>query len=148
RGQMASEVESSVAEGRTALAAELSATLGGYRAETDAHQKEWIEGLDRLSEEATGRYRERLDTTCDSWMMSSVRRLNEHGHDVIESLMRSADQALRDSCARFFDGLAQTFRERSSAAGAGHAPSLAAREAAEIPPPSPENESGLNQPNA
>jgi hypothetical protein len=149
RGQMTVEVESSVAEGRTALAAELSATLGGYRAETDAHQKEWIEGLDRLSEEATGRYRERLDTTCDSWMMSSVRRLNEHGHDVIESLMRSADQALRDSCARFFDGLAQTFRERSSAAGiGGHAPTMAAREAAEIPPSSSENESGLNQQNA
>jgi hypothetical protein len=82
-------------------------------------------------------------------MMSSVRRLNEHGHDVIESLMRSADQALRDSCARFFDGLAQTFRERSSAAGiGGHAPTMAAREAAEIPPPLSENESGLNQQNA
>jgi len=149
RDQIASEVESSVAGGRTALAAELSATLGGYRAERDAHQKEWIESLDRLSDEATGRYRERLDTTCDSWMMSSVRRLNEHGQNVIESLMRSADQALRDSCARFFDGLAETLRERSSAAVvAGRAPSLAAREAAEIPPPSPENESGLNQPNA
>jgi hypothetical protein len=149
RDRMASEVESSVAGGRAALAAELSATLGGYRAERDAHQKEWIESLDRLSDEATGRYRERLDTTCDSWMMSSVRRLNEHGQNVIESLMRSADQALRDSCARFFDGLAETLRERSTAAGvAGHAPSLAAREAAEIPPSSSENESGLNQPNA
>ena len=45
-------------------------------------------------------------------MVSSARRLNEHGQNVIESLMRSADQALRDSCSRAFEGLAEMMRER------------------------------------
>jgi hypothetical protein len=53
-----------------------------------------------------------------------VRRLNEHGQNVIESLMRSADQGLRDSCAKLFDGLGAMLRERTAnAAGvAGFAP--------------------------
>ena len=33
--------------------------------------------------------------------------------NVIESLMRSADQALRDSCARLFDGLSEMIRDRA-----------------------------------
>lgn len=134
RELLAGEVESNVTASRSALAAELSATLGGYRAEQDARQKEWVESLDRISDEAAGRYRERLDTACDSWMVSSVRRLNEHGQNVIESLMRSADQALRDSCARFFDGLAESLRDRGVSSGAStYVPAAAAREAVQLP---------------
>jgi hypothetical protein len=147
--QMASQLEASLAEGRSALASEFNAALAGYRSERESHQKDWLEHLERLSGEAAGRYQERLDTTCDSWMVSSVRRLNEHGQNVIESLMRSADQALRDSCARFFDGLAETLRERSIGFGAPSPSTNAAHEAAEAaPPPPPATESGLNQPSA
>ena len=50
-----------------------------------------------------------------------MRRLNEHGQNSIESLLRSADQALRDSCSKVFEGLAETLRERATnAAGAGN----------------------------
>ncbi|HYL69086.1 MAG TPA: hypothetical protein VEX69_07965 [Candidatus Limnocylindria bacterium] len=122
--QMASQLEASITEGRSALAAEFASTLEGYRAEREAHQRDWTASLEQLSGEAAGKYQERLETMCDSWMVSSVRRLNEHGQNVIESLMRSADQALRDSCAKVFDGLGEMLRERATnAAGvAGFAP--------------------------
>jgi uncharacterized protein YdhG (YjbR/CyaY superfamily) len=122
--QMASQLEGSIAEGRSALAAEFASTLEGYRAEREAHQRDWTASLEQLSGEAAGKYQERLETMCDSWMVSSVRRLNEHGQNVIESLMRSADQALRDSCAKVFDGLGEMLRDRATnAAGvAGFAP--------------------------
>jgi hypothetical protein len=47
-------------------------------------------------------------------MVASVRRLNEHGQNSIESLMRSADQALRDSCSKVFEGLAEMLRDRAT----------------------------------
>jgi hypothetical protein len=118
--QMASSLEASTAEGRSALAKEFASTLEGYRADREAHQQEWAVSLEKLSGEAAGKYQERLETMCDSWMVSSVRRLNEHGQNVIESLMRSADQGLRDSCAKLFDGLGAMLRERTAnAAGVG-----------------------------
>jgi hypothetical protein len=137
--QMASQLEISIAEGRNALAAEFASTLEGYRTEREVHQREWAASLEQLSGEAAGKYQERLETMCDSSMVSSVRRLNEHGQNVIESLMRSADQALRDSCAKVFDGLGEMLRDRAvNAAGvAGFAPT-ANREAGE--PPTPRNE--------
>ncbi|MFZ0580820.1 MAG: hypothetical protein WA690_01460 [Candidatus Acidiferrales bacterium] len=127
RSQMASQVDSSVNEGRAALSAEFATSMEGYRAERDSHQQEWLTNLDRLSGEAAGRFQEKLQNTADSWVVGSVRRLNEHGQNSIESLLRSADQALRDSCSKVFEGLAEMLRERASnAAGAGNVAGFAA----------------------
>ena len=124
RAEMASHVESAVAEGRNALATESVSALDAFRAERDAQQKVWTEDLHRLSEEASAKHQERLQTASDSWIVSSVRRLNEHGQDAIESLMRSADQSLRDSCAKLFEGLSEMLREHpaSSPSPVGFAP--------------------------
>jgi len=121
RSQMASELESSVGEGRAVLSAEFASSLEGYRTERDAHQQEWLANLDRMSGDAAGRFQDKLQSAADSWVVASVRRLNEHGQNGIESLLRSADQALRDSCSKVFEGLAEMLRERASnAAGASN----------------------------
>jgi hypothetical protein len=112
--EMASERDAHLAEGRTALAAEFASALEGYRLERNAHDQAWAENLDRIGRESAEKYQDRLDAACDSWIVSSVRRLNEHGQNVIESLMRSADQALRDSCAKLFEGLSEMMRENSA----------------------------------
>jgi hypothetical protein len=114
RAQMASHFEATVTESRGALAVEFTSALDGYRVERDTQQKQWVETVERLSEDAAGKYQERLETACDSWLVSSVRRLNEHGQNAVESLIRSADQALRDSCSKVFEGLAETLRDRAT----------------------------------
>lgn len=125
RSQLATHIESVAAEGRRALEQESSATLDSFHAQTEAREKELSFGLELMTREAASKYQERLEGTSDSWVVSSIRRLNEHGQDSIEALMRSADQSLRDSCAKFFEGLAQTLRERPdfrTAAAAGFQP--------------------------
>jgi hypothetical protein len=113
QSQMAAQVEASAADGRRVLAEESTSALASYRVEASAHQKELASALDRMSLESAEKFKERLETTGDTWMISSVRRINEHGQNVIESLMRSADQSLRDSCSKFFEGLAASLRERT-----------------------------------
>jgi hypothetical protein len=131
RAKLASHLETSVTEGRAAFASECNSALEGYRTTRDAHQKEWAEGLDRITGEASERYQERLESTSDSWMTASVRRLNDHGQDEIDSLMRSADQALRESCVRVFEGLSEILRGRI--AGPGGVASFAAQAGHETP---------------
>jgi hypothetical protein len=122
RTQMAEQLQTAVAEGRGALGTEFASALEGYRAEREVHKQQWSEHLERLSDEATGKYQEKLQTSGDAWVVSSMRRLNEHGQNGIESLLRSADQALRDSFAKVFEGLSETLRDRStSASAAGNA---------------------------
>jgi hypothetical protein len=142
RAQMTSQWEASVGEGRAALGAEFSSAMEGYRAERDTHHAEWVAHLERLSGDSAGKFQERLQTSADSWVITSMRRLNEHGQNGIESLLRSADQALRDSCSKVFEGLAEMLRERSSnAAGAGGVAGFTQVTNRETPePPSPRNE--------
>ena len=132
RSRMASEVESGVLQGRQALAGELASLSDRFAAERETRQQEWSQGLDQLSQDATARHHERLQTAADSWIVSSVRRLNEHGQNTMESLMRMTDQALRDSCSKVFENLAEMMRDRgANAAGTGAFVPLAAHESAE-----------------
>jgi len=139
QGQIASQLESGIAESRGALASELAFALSRFRDEGAEHHREMAGSLEQLSADAASKHQDRLDTMGDSWVVSSVRRLNEHGQNVIDSLMRSADQSLRDSCAMLFDGLGKILRERagSSAAVAGAMPPPAAA-AGDQPPSRPE----------
>jgi hypothetical protein len=131
--QFGAHFESRIAQGRSALASEFSSAMDGYRSERHAHEQHWSAKLHELTEEAEGKYQERLDKAADSWSVSSVRRLNEHGQNVIESLMRSADQTLRDSFAKIFDGMSEMLRERVAANASSAFPSSSNREAGEQP---------------
>jgi hypothetical protein len=143
--QMASELETSVAEGRRFLSAEFASTLDGYRAEREAYHADWLRSLDRASAEATGKYQEHLQEARDSWVASSVRELNAHGRDAIETLVRSADQAVRDSCSKLFEGFSELLRQRiakpSEPAGFDAVPSA---EPGETPPPHTETSFGAS----
>jgi len=112
RTQMASQLEGTIAEGRRSLAAEFASALSTHHAEREAHERRWSDDLQQMSDEAVARHQGRLENASDSWVISSVRRLNEHGQTAIESLMRAADETVRDSCAKLFQGLSQMLRER------------------------------------
>jgi hypothetical protein len=143
--QMASELETSVAEGRRFLGAEFASTLDEYRAEREAYHADWLRKLDRASDEATEKYRDRLQEASDSWAAASVREFNLHGQDAIETLVRSADQAVRDSCSKLFEGFSELLRQRvgnpPGTAGFGAVPSV---EPGETPPPHKESSLGAN----
>lgn len=122
QAQLATQVETGAAEGRRALEAESAAVLNVFRGECAAHEKELTLNAELMTREAASKFQERLETAGDSWIVSSIRRLNEHGQDSIEALMRSADQTLRDSCAKFFESLAQSLRERTETRSAAAFP--------------------------
>ncbi|HTX14429.1 MAG TPA: hypothetical protein VMD77_03970 [Candidatus Baltobacteraceae bacterium] len=118
REQMASQVHTSVGEGRNALGAEFAAMIEGFRADREGYKNEWATGLDQLSAEAVAKHQERLQTTSDSWTAASMRRLNEQGQNTIDSLIRAADRSLRDSCSKVFEDLAAMLRQTRSIADA------------------------------
>jgi len=144
QAQMGSHVEASVGDARQALSAEFAAAMNNYRAERDAHQRAWLASLEQMSAESARAHRERLETSSDHWMVASVRKLHEHGQDTIETLLRSAEQAIRDSFAKVFAGLSETLRDRNaSATGVPGFVPPASREFTE-PSPSPRSEAAAN----
>jgi len=139
QGRMSEQLEQGIARGREQMAGEFASAIEQLRADRAAHQREWAESLEAITSGAAGRFEERLQTSADSFVVASVRRLNEHGQNSIESLLRSGEQALRDSFSQVFEGMATILRERSTNAASvsGFAPA-AVRENSE--PPLPRNE--------
>ncbi|MGA9882679.1 MAG: hypothetical protein WBQ34_03060 [Candidatus Acidiferrales bacterium] len=137
--RVASELDASVARGRDALAVEFAKAADNFRAERESRDAEWSKAAGQIGDEAAGKFQERLQATSDSWAVSSVRRLNERGQGAVDALLRSADQALRDSFARVFENLSETLREHplSSAGGQANAAGFAAPESGDAPMPPP-----------
>lgn len=133
--QMESRLEAGIAGARKALHDENLAALENYRIEREARHKEWGENLDRAAEQAAEKLQERLNSTADSWLASSSRRLHEQGQEVIESLSRSTDQAVRASCSKLFEELSRILRETSGDVGRVGFGIDPHRESSEAPPP-------------
>lgn len=139
--QMGAHLETHVNDARTALGAEFATALESHRAERDAHEREWRAGLDQMSIESERAHRERLESSGDHWVVSSVRRLNEHGQDAIEALLRSAEQAIRESFSKIFAGLSESLRDRAAASSVpGFGPPPVSREFTDTTP-APRSES-------
>lgn len=139
QSRLTEQLEQGIARGRNELAGEFSKALENYRAERDANQRDWTQSLERISGDAAGRFDERLKTSSDSFVASSVRRLNEHGQNSIESLLRTAEQSIRDSFSQVFEGLATILRERATNAASVSGFTPPGRDSSE--PPMPRNDS-------
>ena len=116
------------------LQSQVSDTLDLFRKHRESLQEELRLSFDRLSSESIGMHAERLETASDSWMLRSVRQLNEHGRTVMDSLAKSSEMAVRNSFQMIFEGMARTLRdsrqkrfERGGAARAGRPGSILSR---------------------
>jgi hypothetical protein len=106
---------------------------------------DWLGKLDHASDEAVEKYQERLRRASDSWVDSSVREFNAHGRDAIETLVRSADQAVRDSCSKLFEGFSELLRQRvGNPPGTGDLGAVPSDKPGETPPPNSKSSLGAS----
>ena len=132
RQQAAALLQETLGDARAALSAESQTILGAHRAERDAYVQQWQERLTALADQAFAQCNDRIQTAADAWTLSSVRKLNEHGQNAVESIVRTADQALHSSASRVFEGLAAMLKENQGKNGtANHAAASA------VPPDMP-----------
>jgi hypothetical protein len=108
--RLAECIRDGTGKAQEALASQLAAAMESFRAQIGAYEREWRTGLEQLNGEALEQYRERVRAATDSWIVSSVGKLNECGNDVIDSLSKAAEQAVRKSCSEVFGALADRVR--------------------------------------
>ena len=112
KSRLGEQKQKSAAEAEQTFAAQLALTVDSLRQHSADEEKKWLDELEQRSAESVSRFEERLRTAADSWMVGSVRKLNDRGQNVIESLSKAAEQSLRQTCSRVFDGLATAMREK------------------------------------
>ncbi len=123
--RLETQVKESSGEARKLLEGQLATTMEAFRILRDGQQREHVGTLERLGGEWSKHHEEKLRAIGDNWLENSVHKLAEHGQDAVESIARTAEQTLRITCSRVFDGLAEAMREKM----------LGATDSATAPPP-------------
>jgi hypothetical protein len=110
--QLAGQLTESLGTSQREFQASLLPILDSWRQDREAQHKEWLERMAASSNEGMESYRQKLDNVSNSWMFASVTTLNQHSHNVIEALQKTAEQRLRATCSQVLNGLADAMRKQ------------------------------------
>jgi hypothetical protein len=65
-----------------------------------------------LNDEAIEDYKKRLESASNSWLLTTVSKLNLRSEQHLQTLTHSAEERLRDACNEVFNGIGENLRSR------------------------------------
>ena len=83
-----------------------------WKAMAEKQQEELRTSLSDLSNSATGEYRARLENVSNTWLLTTVAKLDHQSRDVVSGLSASAEERLRAACADVFSNVGESLRKR------------------------------------
>ncbi len=83
-----------------------------WKAMTEKQQEELRASLTDISSAATGDFKTRLDNVSNTWLLTTVAKLDHQSRDVVSGLSASAEEKLRAACADVFSNVGESLRKR------------------------------------
>ncbi len=94
------------------LASQVIAARDTLRAEADAREKHLREVLASASDQGIQSYKERLESAANSWLLTTVSKLNQDSQQQLTTLTRAAEARLRDTCKQVFANVGEALRQQ------------------------------------
>jgi hypothetical protein len=79
---------------------------------TEKQQEELQAAMANISSAATGDFKTRLDNVSNTWLLTTVAKLDHQSRDVVSGLSASAEERLRAACADVFSNVGESLRKR------------------------------------
>jgi hypothetical protein len=105
------QAQSTLSKASQDLLAELRWTQEAVRLETGPRADELNETIAQLGEQAIKAYEKRLEDVSDSSLQNAVSRLSQKSEEHLETLLRSAEERLRQTCNEVFMEIGETLRQ-------------------------------------
>jgi hypothetical protein len=83
-----------------------------WKAMTEKQQEQMRASMADLSSAATGDFKARLDNVSNTWLLTTVAKLDHQSRDVVSGLSASAEEKLRNACAEVFSNVGESLRKR------------------------------------
>src|SRR5208282_3021580 len=77
-----------------------------------AQQREWMEQLQKSTDESIEQYKTRLENASNSWLLASATTLGQHSQAVLDTIAKAAEKRLRETCKDVLSGMGDTLKER------------------------------------
>jgi hypothetical protein len=101
-----------VEQARTYLQSQLVPLIEEWEEKRQAQQQEWLEHLKKSTDESIDQYKARLENASNSWLLASATTLGQHSQAVLDTLAKSAEKRIRETCAEVLAGMGDTLKER------------------------------------
>ena len=97
---------------RQELTSQANAASDSLRAEADAREKHLREALASASDQGIESYKQRLESAANSWLLTTVSKLNQDSQQQLGALTRAAETRLRDTCKQVFANVGEALRQQ------------------------------------
>jgi hypothetical protein len=108
-----------VEQAATYLESQLVPLLESWEAKREAEKREWIERLTKTTEESFESHKARLENASNSWLLASAATLGQNSQAVLDSLSKSAEKRMRDTCSRVLAGMGDELKDRLTGISTG-----------------------------
>jgi hypothetical protein len=109
---MNSALDSGVREAQEKISGGFAPLWESWQAMTDKQLQELRASLAELSNSATGEFKNRLDNVSNTWLLTTVAKLDHQSREVVSGLSTSAQEKLREACADVFSNVGESLRKR------------------------------------
>ncbi len=119
QGGLNETVESGLKESQDRVRAEFQSLWDSWKKMNETQQAEVRSGFHKMSDEAVGEFRGRLENIANSWMVATVATLNHQSKEVIAQIAATAEERLREASSEVFAKFGDTLREKLQQIAAG-----------------------------
>lgn len=109
---MNSALDSGVREAQEKISGGFAPLWESWQAMSDKQLQELRVSLAELSNSATGEFKNRLDNVSNTWLLTTVAKLDHQSREVVSGLSTSAQEKLREACADVFSNVGESLRKR------------------------------------
>jgi hypothetical protein len=109
---MASALENEVREAQEKINRGFLPLWESWKEMTAQQQQELRGSLAEISNAATGEFKTRLDNVSNTWLLTTVAKLDHQSRDVVTGLSVTAEEKLRAACADVFSNVGESLRKR------------------------------------
>ena len=115
-GEFQKRLDETIAEGadqaRVHLESQLVPLMESWEQSGKMHKQEWMDQLNKATEDLIGQYKSRLENVSNSWMLTSAATLGQNSQAILDNLAQSAEKRLRGTFVEVLAGIGDTVKER------------------------------------
>jgi hypothetical protein len=106
------QAQEGLAQGKRELASQIEHAKDSLRVEAESLDNQLRTSMESLGTHAMNEYKERLENASNSWLLTTVTKLNQQSEELIDQLLASTEKRLRSTCNDVFDEIGDTLRQR------------------------------------
>ena len=106
------QTQQGLAQGQQELASQIDLAKDNLRIEAQSLDRQMRASLQSFGTQAMDEYKSRLENASNSWLLTTVARLNQQSEGLIDQLVASTEKQLRSTCSNVFAEIGETLRLR------------------------------------